>query len=238
MTVKGSVNSIETLGLVDGPGVRVVVFLNGCKLRCKYCHNPEMQEMGKVNYTPEELVKKIREYKPYYGGEGGVTFSGGEPLLQGEFLIAVSKLLREENIHIALDTAGVGAGRYEEILENIDLVLLDIKHIERAGYRELTGAEMDEAEKFIKVMNKMEKKVWIRQVIVPRLNDSREYVEKLGEFLRKIKNIERVDFLPYHKMGEEKYERLGRESLYRGVEAMDEEKCAKLREGLEWEGMV
>ena len=180
MTVKGSVNSIETLGLVDGPGVRVVVFLNGCKLRCKYCHNPEMQEMGKVNYTPEELVKKIREYKPYYGGEGGVTFSGGEPLLQGEFLIAVSKLLREENIHIALDTAGVGAGRYEEILENIDLVLLDIKHIERAGYRELTGAEMDEAEKFIKVMNKMEKKVWIRQVIVPRLNDSREYVEKLG----------------------------------------------------------
>ena len=115
--IKGSVNSIETFGLVDGPGIRVVVFLNGCKLRCKYCHNPEMWAVGEENYTPEELVKKIINFKPYFGNNGGVTFSGGEPLISYKFLIETCKLLKKENIHIALDTSGVGIGNYDEILK-------------------------------------------------------------------------------------------------------------------------
>jgi pyruvate-formate lyase-activating enzyme len=120
--IKGSINSIESMGLVDGPGIRCVVFLNGCKLRCKYCHNPETWTMKELNITPEELVNKIKRFKPYYKNKGGVTFSGGEPLLQPDFLIECSKLLKKENLHIALDTAGCGIGKYDEILENIDLV--------------------------------------------------------------------------------------------------------------------
>ena len=127
--IKGSVKKIETLGLVDGPGIRTVVFLSGCKLRCKYCHNPEMWQIEAPNYTPEELVKRIIRNKPYFdSSNGGVTFSGGEPLLQSKFLIEVFKLLKKENIHIALDTSGVGTGEYEEILSYVDLVLFDIKH--------------------------------------------------------------------------------------------------------------
>ena len=120
--IKGAVDSIETFGLVDGPGIRTVIFLSGCRLRCKYCHNPEMWQMKNPNYTVDELVTKVLRNKPYFKrNSGGVTFSGGEPLLQKEFLLAVCKRLKEEGIHIALDTAGVGTGDYEEILSYVDL---------------------------------------------------------------------------------------------------------------------
>ena len=148
--MKSSVNSIETFGLVDGPGIRTVIFLNGCKLRCLYCHNPETWKMGELNYTTDELVAKIIRNKPYFKrNNGGVTFSGGEPLLQIDFLIDICKKLKAENIHIALDTAGVGIGKYEEILSLIDLVILDIKHPNKEGYKKLTGTTIDESEKFI-----------------------------------------------------------------------------------------
>ena len=140
--IKGSIKKIETFGLVDGPGIRTVVFFTGCKLRCKYCHNPEMWNMQEPNYTPQQLVDRIIRNKPYFEkSNGGVTFSGGEPLLQSNFLIEVCKLLRKENIHIALDTSGVGNGNYDEILSYIDLVLLDIKHVTKEGYKELTGID-------------------------------------------------------------------------------------------------
>ena len=127
--VKGSVDSIETFGLVDGPGIRTVVFLNGCRLRCKYCHNPEMWNFKDYNYTPIELANKIIKNKNYFvSNKGGVTFSGGEPLLQSDFIIEVVKRLKKERIHVAIDTAGVGLGKYEKLLKYVDLVLLDIKH--------------------------------------------------------------------------------------------------------------
>ena len=161
--VKGSISKIETLGLVDGPGIRTVVFLSGCKLRCKYCHNPEMWKLSEPNYTPEELVKKIIRYKPYYKRNGGgVTFSGGEPLIQSEFLLETCKLLKKENIHITLDTSGVGNGNYEEILSYIDLVLFDIKHVTSKGYKDITGHNIDESIKFIDALNKSNKPVIIR----------------------------------------------------------------------------
>lgn len=150
--LSASVNSIESFGLVDGPGIRTVIFFNGCSLRCKFCHNPEMFMMQENNTNVAELVAKIKRFKPYFKGNGGVTYSGGEPLLQVDFLIELSKALKEENIHIALDTAGVGIGKYDEILELVDLVILDIKHLTNAGYEELVSHKMDEFLKFVDVL--------------------------------------------------------------------------------------
>lgn len=226
--IKGSVDSIETFGLVDGPGIRTVVFLSGCKLRCKYCHNPEMWIRGQENYTPEELAKRIFRNKNYFKRKGGVTFSGGEPLLQSKFIIEVCKILKKENIHIALDTAGVGNGNYEEILQYIDLVLLDIKHTIPKNYQELTGQSIGESLKFIQALNQSEKPVWIRQVVVPGIMDNEEYLRSLVETLKKIPKVERVDFLPYHKLGSEKYVSLGIVDPYLELSEMDKEKCQEL----------
>ena len=226
--IKGAIDSIESFGLVDGPGIRTVVFLSGCKLRCKYCHNPEMWVRGQENYTPKELVERILKNKNYFGNKGGVTFSGGEPLLQTKFIVEVAKLLRKDNIHIALDTAGVGNGDYEEILKYIDLVILDIKHTTKEGYYELTNQSIDESLKFINSLNKSGKMVWIRQVIVPGIMDNNEYLNSLVKFIRKIKNIEKIEFLPYHKLGSEKYEKLGIVNPYLEMNEMDKDKCQKL----------
>lgn len=224
----GSIDSIESMGLVDGPGIRTVIFLNGCKLRCKYCHNPEMWTMKKENMTVEELVQKILRFKPYYGTKGGVTFSGGEPLLQIDFLIAVCKRLKEENIHIALDTAGVGIGKYEELLQLVDLVILDIKDVTKRGYLDLTGYEIEESLKFMTILNNLKKPIWIRQVIIPNVNDNIEYLKNLKTFLKQLPNIEKIDFLPYHKLGSEKYEKLNMVNPYKDRPEMSKERCEEL----------
>ena len=226
--VKGAVDSIETFGLVDGPGIRTVVFLSGCKLRCKYCHNPEMWVRGRENYTAEELAERILRNKNYFIRKGGVTFSGGEPLLQSKFIILVAKILKTHDIHIALDTSGVGNGNYEEVLKYIDLVILDIKHTDPKGYFELTGLAIDESLKFIDALNNSGKSVWIRQVIVPGMMDNSSYMDSLLETLKKIKNIEHIDFLPYHKLGSEKYVSLGINNPYKDMPPMDEGKCQEL----------
>ena len=229
--IKGSVDSLETFGLLDGPGIRTVVFLSGCRLRCKYCHNPEMWIKGKENYTKEELARKTLRNKTYFKrNSGGVTFSGGEPLLQSEFVIEVCKLLKKEGIHIALDTAGVGNGDYDEILSYVDLVLFDIKHVTRQGYKDLTGHEIDDSFTFIEAMNRSGVSVWIRQVIVPGVMDNDEYLKGLKEIIQKIKNVQKIEFLPYHKLGDEKYQKLGIFNPYQDKEAMDAEKCRQLYE--------
>ena len=227
--IKGSIDSIETFGLVDGPGIRTVVFLNGCKLRCKYCHNPEMWKKKENNYTPVELAKKIIRNKPYFKrNNGGVTFSGGEPLLQSEFIIEVCKILKKENIHIALDTAGVGNGNYNEILSYIDLVILDIKHTTKEGYLNITSHTIDDSLEFIDNLNKSGKDVYIRQVIVPGIMDNIDYLKSLKEFIKKIKNIKKIEFLPYHSMGKEKYHKLGIKYPYENLKDMDKDKCNEL----------
>ena len=226
--IKASIDSIETFGLVDGPGIRVVVFFNGCKLRCKYCHNPEMWTKKENNYSPQELVEKIKRYKNYFKNNGGVTFSGGEPLLHSKFIIETAKLLKEENIHIALDTSGAGLGDYKEVLKYIDLVILDIKHTTKEGYKNITGLDITETEKFIEELNKQEKPVWIRQVIVPGIMDNEKYIDSLVDYLKHIKNIERVDFLPFHRLGREKYLSLGIPYPYEEKPEMDKETCNKL----------
>ena len=227
--IRGSVNKIETSGFVDDPGIRTVVFLNGCKLRCKYCQNPETWKMGSFNYTPRELADKLLRNKNYYkSSNGGVTFSGGEPLIQSEFVIAVSKILRKEGIHVAIDTAGVGNGDYDKILKNIDLVLLDIKHTDKDKYIDLTSHRINDSLKFIDALNNSKVEVWIRQVIVPNFNDTEEYIDSLVDFIKKIKNVTRVDFLPYHKFGDSKYVELGIDNPYKNKVPMDKCRCDKL----------
>ena len=230
--IKGSVNSIETFGLVDGPGIRTVIFLNGCKLRCKFCHNPETWTLSENNYSSDDIVERVLRNKPYFGKKGGVTFSGGEPLLHNDFLIDVCKKLKKENVHIALDTAGIGNGYYEDILKYVDLVLLDVKGITEECFLDITQQDLfGEYLKFIKALNESCKPVWIRQVIIPTVNDSFDYIRMLGKFLKdNINNIKRIDLLPYHKMGEEKYDRLGIRCPYHNLPAMDTEKCKMLND--------
>ena len=227
----GKINSIETMGLVDGPGIRFVVFLQGCKLRCIFCHNPETwSNVPVIEMTPEELVDKILRYKPYFENNGGVTFSGGEPLLQPEFLLETCKLLKKENIHISLDTSGVGIGNYEEILKYTDLVILDIKAYTEEAYAHMTRFEdkMEEFNKFLEVCQKLDKPLWIRQVIVPGINDTEEYILGLKEYLKGIKNIEKIELLPYHELGESKYKKLNIPYILKGTKAMDQDKLKEL----------
>ena len=223
-----SIDSIESMGLVDGPGIRTVIFFNGCKLRCKFCHNPETWNMKENNYTLEEIYNKIIRNKPYFGNNGGVTYSGGEPLMHIDFLIELSKKLKEENIHIALDTAGVGIGKYEELLNYIDLVIFDIKGITDTFYKDMTGYDINESLEFLELCQKLNKKLWLRQVIVPGYNDNIEYITELKKFISNIKNVEKVELLPYHTMAIDKYEKLNIDYPLKGIEDMDTLKCKEL----------
>lgn len=234
----GKINSIETMGLVDGPGVRFVVFMQGCPLRCKFCHNPETWKLNdKANgCTPEELMKKILNYKPYFKHNGGVTFSGGEPLMQKEFLLECLKLCKKENIHTCLDTAG-SIPDCKEILEYTDLVIFDIKGTNKNNYKDMTGANIDKSLIFLNLCQEMNKKLWIRVVIVPGINDTKEYVRELIRFIKPLKNVEKIEFLPYHTLGVHKYEDLGINYPLKDVKDMDKDKCKKLEKMLK-EGLI
>ena len=208
--LKGRIHSIETMGLVDGPGIRVVVFMQGCALRCQYCHNPDTwSDKGEDNLelTPEELVNRIR---------------------QPEFLKECLKLCKEKGIHTTLDTSGVGAGNYEEILKYTDLVLFDVKHLTAEGYKYMTGINIDESLKFLEACKKCDTKLWIRQVVVPGLTDNEEYITELGKFIKTLNNVEKVELLPYHLLGVNKYETMGIKYRLEGTPAMDKEKCKEL----------
>lgn len=226
--IRGSIDSIESMGLVDGPGIRTVVFFNGCSLRCLYCHNPEMWKMKEKNITPKELVEKIKRYRPYYQDNGGVTFSGGEPLMQPEFLLECCRLLKSENIHIALDTAGVGTILIDEILDLVDLVILDIKHVDKVGYQNLVKQSMDKSLEFIEKLKHHNNKVWLRQVIVPSIHDNVDYIKKLKKFIREIPHVEKIEFIPYHKLGTEKYDAMKLYNPLKDLPAMNKEKCEEL----------
>lgn len=226
--IKGIINSIESYSTIDGPGIRCVIFLSGCNKRCKFCHNPEMWQKVGYEVTPKEIVAKVLKFKPYFGQTGGVTFSGGEALLQLDFLYETAKLLKKEKINIAVDTAGINNKDVEKIFKYIDLFLLDIKHIDEKKYKELTKVSIDEQETFIELLNKNNKKVWIRQVITPGITDTKDYIKELKDYIKKIKNIEKIDFIPYHTLGVQKYEKLGIDYPLKGLNAMDKEECENL----------
>lgn len=224
----GLIDSVEPMGLVDGPGLRFVVFFKGCKLRCLFCHNPETWECKEgTTITSEELIKKIHKFHTYYV-DGGVTFSGGEPLIQKEFLLEMLKKCKMINLHTALDTSGVGNGNYDEILKYTDLVLLDIKAYNEEDYRKITGSNMTEFNRFLEALKRNNNKIWIRQVIIPTINDTEEYILGLKEYLKNIPNIEKIELLPYHLYGVDKYKKLGIKYPLEGIPPMDQDKLSEL----------
>lgn len=230
--MKGKIHSIETMGLVDGPGIRVVVFFQGCKLRCAYCHNPDTWKLnGGMEMTPEEIVKKIIRFKPYFNRSGGgVTFSGGDPLIQPEFLLECLKLCKQNGIHTAIDTAGFGNGEYDEILKYTDLVLLDIKSTTSEGYVSLTGKDTKDFNVFLKALRKSKTRVWIRHVVVPGLTDSTEHITSIAKIIsEEIPNVDKVELLPYHVLGVNKYKALSIPYKLKGVKPMDKDKINELQ---------
>ena len=209
---KGLIHSVESMGLGDGPGIRTVFFLQGCALRCRYCHNPDTWERNSgaaAWYTPGEVLRRLERFRPYYGCTGGVTFSGGEPLLQPEFLGETMRLCRQAGIHTCLDTAGVGLGDYGAILANTDLVLLDVKHYTPEGYRAVTGADMGEYRRFLAAVQAAEIPLWVRHVVVPGLTDGEAHLAGLEDYLKTLRHVQRVELLPYHTLGVHKYAALG-----------------------------
>ncbi len=234
--ILGKISSEESLGLMDGPGIRYVVFMQGCKLRCLYCHNPETWDInGKSQIvSPKQLIEKINKYKSYFGEKGGVTFSGGEPLLQPEFLIECLKLCKQNKIHTVLDTAGVGFGDYKQILKFVDLVILDVKAVEDEEYKKITGKEIKYFKEFLTQCQKQNKPLWLRQVIVPTINDNEESVLKLKEFALSIKNVQKIELLPYKTIGVHKYKSLNLPYRLQDLPEMDENKCRELEQLLKW----
>lgn len=204
-------HSIQTMGTLDGPGIRYVLFLQGCCFRCIFCHNPDTWS-GKANsMRTEEVIKDILKYKNFYlSSGGGVTVSGGEPLLQIPFLTELFKNLKTFNIHTAVDTCGYTdiTAALKELVRYVDLFLLDIKHLDKKIHKELTGCDNDKVLKFLDFLNINNKTVWIRQVLIPGISMDESYIDDLTAFLKNY-DIERVELLPYHEMGKEKYEKLG-----------------------------
>lgn len=228
--MKGRLHSIETFGAVDGPGIRTVFFLQGCPARCAYCHNPDTwNECGGNEIDVKEIVHRAKRGVPYYGEDGGVTFSGGEPLLQGRFLLEAIEALNEEGIGSAIDTSGTYFDEYSEAaIAAAEMVLLDIKHTDPVKFYDLTGREQEPLFKVIEVINRLEKPIWIRQVIIPGFNDNEEYIRRLNEFLPQIRTIKKVELLGYHNMGESKYEKLGINYKLKGLKPMNREKLQHL----------
>ena len=210
--MEGRIHSFESLGAVDGPGVRFVIFMQGCTLRCKYCQNRDTWDIhGGTAYSVNELVEKILRYKNYIMPNGGVTISGGEPLLQAKFLIELFTKLKKYNIHTCIDTSGSVdlTDDIKELIDLTDLFLLDIKCINDEKSKELTGVSNKKELDFARYLSDINKPLWIRQVLVPGITDDENDLLKLKDFISSLKTVEKVEILPYHDLGKFKWEKLG-----------------------------
>ncbi|MCD8294207.1 MAG: pyruvate formate lyase-activating protein [Clostridia bacterium] len=221
----GRIHSFESFGTVDGPGIRFVVFMQGCPMRCAYCHNPDTWALqgGKLMEAESVANEAMKYYR--YIKNGGVTVTGGEPLLQRGFVAEFFGLLKAHGLHTALDTSGITFDyrdkfvleEHNRVLENTDLVLLDIKHIDRERHINLTGKPNDSILDFARYLDMIGKDVWIRHVLVPGFTDNDEYLKRLGDFISTLSNVKKVEVLPYHTMGEAKYEQLGMDYRLKGI---------------------
>lgn len=209
--MEGRVHSLQSLGTVDGPGLRYVVFLQGCPLRCVYCHNPDTWDpAGGAVMDTEELVEKILRCRPYFGAEGGVTVSGGEPLLQAEFVTQLFARLKQEGVHTALDTSGAGdLGKAPALLAVTDLVLLDLKFPTEEGYRQHCRGSLGQTEAFAALVAEKQVPLWVRHVVVPGLNDTLEDMAAVRSWARRQPTLEKIEWLPFHNLCLEKYQQLG-----------------------------
>lgn len=225
--VRGSLHSLESFGTVDGPGIRFVAFFQGCPMRCQFCHNPDTWDAKapvKYEWTPAQLLEEVKKYKNFIK-KGGVTCTGGEPLMQAEFVLEYFKLCKEAGFHTALDTSGViFTDKVKEVLEYTDLVMLDIKTLDDSIHKEYTGCLRDNNQKFLDYLESIGKSTWIRHVVVPGITDNDERLTTLAKHIAKYTCVERVEILPYHTMGRYKYEELGIPYPLKGVDDLSEER--------------
>lgn len=227
----GAIHSVETFGSVDGPGIRYIIFMQGCHMRCKFCHNADTWLEKEVTQTPEEVLKKALRYKSYWKDKGGITVSGGEPLLQIDFLIELFTLAKNEGVHTTLDTCGQPFtfdepffSKFKELMKVTDLVLLDIKHIDLNKHKDLTGHTNENILELAKYLSEINKRVWIRHVLVPTITDEDEYLIKLDNFISTLNNVERVEVLPYHTLGAYKWKELGYDYPLEGIDAPSQDR--------------
>lgn len=235
--MKGYIHSQESFGTVDGPGLRYVVFFQGCPMRCQYCHNPDTWEVRKgTEVTADEILMNYNKNRSFYT-KGGLTVTGGEPLLQIDFLLELFKKASEQKIHTCLDTSGItyhpGQSVYNEKLDELmkytSLVMLDIKHIDPAKHKVLTGQENKGILAFAKYLEEKNVPLWIRHVVVPGISDGKKDLKNLGKFIGSLKNLKALDVLPYHTMGVNKYKELGIEYPLEGLEALPKERAAEAK---------
>lgn len=230
----GYIHSIETFGTVDGPGVRFVVFFQGCPMRCQYCHNPDTWDIkdGKEK-SVDEILSMFERNRTFYR-TGGITATGGEPMVQMDFLLELFTKAKEKDIHTCLDTSGImfvedresdAFKKIEKLMAVTDLVMLDIKHIEDVAHKELTGQSNEKILAFARYLDEIGKPVWIRHVVVPGITYKEEALKKLGVFIRTLSNVEKLEVLPYHTLGENKYENLGLEYPLKGVPQLTKEEA-------------
>lgn len=213
----GHIHSTESFGAADGPGVRFIVFMQGCHMRCRYCHNPDTWKIdGGDEVTADEILKRALRFKPYWGKDGGITISGGEPLLQIDFVIELFKKAKELGINTCIDTAGNPFtkedpffSKFEELMKYTDLLLLDLKEINPTRHKDLTGFDNSNIIEMAKYLSEINKPVWIRHVLVPEHSDFDEDLDALGDFIDTLSNVDRVEILPYHTLGKFKWENLG-----------------------------
>lgn len=234
---KGRIHSLETFGTVDGPGIRFVLFMQGCALRCLYCHNPDTWNKGEGReVTVEEILSEIEPYIPYYSrSEGGLTVSGGEPTLQAPFVAELFREVKERwNLHTALDSSGfcdpADAG---ELMKYTDLVLLDLKEMDAERHEALTSRSNERIHRFAHYLNEIGKPVWARFVLVPGLTDSEDNLTRLGAFIEPMKNIEKLEILPYHRLGVYKWETLGLDYKLKDVPEATQDDVARAEKWVE-----
>lgn len=235
--VIGRIHSFESFALVDGPGVRCSVFLHGCALRCKYCHNPDTWTpcASLTLMTPEELYRKLMRYRPYWKSNGGVTFSGGEPLLQMEFVTQVCRLLKKDGVHICIDTAGqpfrpedaAWLARFDELLDVVDLFIVDIKLFSDRLHRELTGHGNANILAMLRYLSEKRMRMWIRHVLVPGITDDENDLTQMRAFIDTLHRVRRVEILPYHTLGVAKWQKLGLDYPLAGIPAPTEEEILR-----------
>lgn len=232
--LQGNIHSIESCGTVDGPGIRFVVFFQGCPMRCQYCHNPDTWGFNiNQKMTADEILKKYDSVKEFLKN-GGLTATGGEPMAQLPFLIELFKKAKQKNIHTTLDTSGItfdakNPEKIDELLENTDLVMLDIKHIDNERHIALTGHPNTNILNFAKYLSYKKIPVWIRHVVVPTITYNKTYLKKLGEFLATLNNIQALDVLPYHDMAIAKYENLKIQYPLKGIPPLTKEQAMDAR---------
>lgn len=237
----GYIHSIESFGSVDGPGVRYIIFLSGCPMRCLFCHNPDTWEIGKgEKREAADLIQESLSCRAYWGKKGGLTVSGGEPLVQIDFLIELFTLAKEKGITTCIDTAGSlftrngeWFSKFEKLVELTDTFLMDIKHIDPVKHKELTGLGNDNIIDMFHYLDEKKKDVWIRHVLVPGWSDSDEYLTKTRDFIRTLGNIKRVEILPYHTLGIMKYKSLGIPYPLEGVDSPTAERIQNAKAILE-----